>query len=50
MLAVEVKAKPDRIIEQLENYKKGGRVILLLGLDNVENIELWGIKELGSAS
>lgn len=50
LLAIEVKAKPDRIIEQLENYKKGGKVILLLGLDSVENIELWGIEEIESAS
>ena len=46
MVAVEVKTKTERFIKQLDDYKKGGRVILLLGLDNVENIELWSIKDV----
>jgi hypothetical protein len=50
MLAVEVKTKTSKFVRQLESFKKGGKVILLLGLDNVENIELWGIKELEGGS
>lgn len=50
LLAIEVKAKPDKLIEQLENYKRGGKVILLLGLEDVDNIELWSIKELERSS
>ena len=50
LVAVEVKAKPDRLVEQLENYAKGGKVILLLGLNNVDNVELWSIKELKRSS
>jgi len=50
LLAVEVKAKPDKLIEQLENYTKGGKVILLLGLKDVSNIELWSVKQLEMSS
>lgn len=50
LLAVEVKAKPDKLIEQLENYAKGGKVILLLGLKDVSNIELWSVKQLEMSS
>jgi len=48
LLALEVKAKTktDRLVEQLENYARGGKVILLLELSNVDNIELWSLKEL----
>jgi len=46
MLAVEVKTKTERFVEQLGAYKKAGKVILLLGLDNVENIELWGTEDV----
>jgi len=49
MLAVEVKTRTSKFVEQLDNYKKGGKVVLLLGLRDVENIELWGIQELESS-
>ena len=49
MLAVEVKTRTSKFFEQLDSYKKGGKVVLLLGLDDVENIELWGIQELESS-